>query len=72
MYFEQKEAKVNITKDQARVTLKVVYLNSDSKINGLVALSYYYSKPFYIMTNAAENVEWMKKIENCGEQIYNK
>ena len=72
MYFEQKEAKVNITKDQARVTLKVVYLNSDSKINGLVALSYYYSKPFYMMPNAAEKVEWMKKIENCGEQIYNK
>ena len=58
---EQKEAKGNIAKDQARVNLKVAYLNGDSKINGLVALSYYDSKTFYMMTNVAEKLEWMKK-----------
>ena len=31
------------------------------KLDGLVALSYYDSKPFYMMSNAIECIEWLKK-----------
>ena len=45
----------------ARGTLKVAKLIGDEKINGLVAMSYYDTKPFYMLSNAAHNVEFVTK-----------
>ena len=47
--------------EKCRGTLKVAHLRGDDKIKGLVALSYYDSKPFYMLTNACEKVEWLEK-----------
>ena len=47
--------------EKARGTLKVAMFVGDKKIQGLVALSYYDTKPFYMLTNAAENVEFVTK-----------
>jgi hypothetical protein len=43
--------------EQARGTLKVAHLKGDEKIPGLIALSYYDSKPFYMLSNACEKVQ---------------
>ena len=48
-------------KNCARGTLRVAHLKGDSKIDGLVALSYYYSKPFYMMSNSTDCIKWIKK-----------
>ena len=53
----QPEYQNKANKARARGTLKVVLLKGDLKVEGLVALSYYDGKPFYILTNATENVE---------------
>ena len=47
--------------EQARGTLKVAHLKGDEKIPGLVALSYYDSKPFYMLSNSCEKVQWVEK-----------
>ena len=47
--------------EQVRGTLKVAHLKGDDKIKGLVAISYYDSKPFYMLTNACGKVEWLEK-----------
>ena len=57
----QKEFTRKEDKARARGTLKVAHLKGDSKIDGLVALSYYDSKPFYMMSNAIDCIEWLKK-----------
>jgi len=47
--------------EQARGTLKVAHLKGDEKIPGLIALSYYDSKPFYMLSNACEKAQWVEK-----------
>ena len=47
--------------EKVRGTLKVAHLKGDDKIKGLVALSLYDSKPFYMMSNACDKVEWTQK-----------
>lgn len=42
-------------------TLKVAHLKGDDKLKGLVVLSYYDSKPFCMLTNACDKVEWLQK-----------
>ena len=48
-------------RERARGTLKVAHLKCESQLDGLLAISYYDSKPFYMMTNATEKIEWIKK-----------
>ena len=57
----QKEAASKSDKEKARGTLKVSLMKGHSKVQGLLALSYYDSKPFHMMTNAIEKVQWIKK-----------
>ena len=47
--------------EKVRGIPKVANLKGDDKIKGLVALSLYDSKPFYIMSNACDKVEWTQK-----------
>ena len=66
----QKEATAKADKEKARGTLKVALLKGDYKVQGLLEPSYYYSKPFYMMTNEIDKFQWIKKKERCSEKIY--
>ena len=57
----QKEVTRKDNLEKARGTLKTAQLVGDSKIEGLVSLSLYDLKPFYMMTMACEKVEWTLK-----------
>ena len=57
----QKEATEKAEKEKSRGTLKVDLMKIDSKVQGLLALSYYYSKSLYMMDNAIDKVQWIKK-----------
>ena len=57
----QKELTRKADLEKARGTLKAAQLVGDPKIEGLVSLSLYDSKPFYMMTMACEKVEWVLK-----------
>lgn len=57
----QKEMTRREDKIRARGTLKVAHLKGDSTIDGLLAISYYDSKPFYMMSNATNCIEWIQK-----------
>ena len=46
---------------RVRGTVKVAKLVGDEYIQGLVAISLYDTKPVYVMTNAIEQVKWIKK-----------
>ena len=56
----QKKETPEIAHVKARWTLKVATLKGDPSIPGIVALSLYYSKPFYFMSNACKVVKWNK------------
>ena len=60
VYFKMKLRK-NHTKKRQGGTLKVALLKVYSEVQGLLALSYYDRKPFYMMTNAIDKVQWIKK-----------
>ena len=51
-----------------RWTLKVAGLEGDPEIPGLVCTSLYDSKPFYMMSNACEEIKWEKKTR----EVYHK
>ena len=57
----QKELTKKADLEKARGTLKTAQLVGDPKIEGLVLLSLYDSKPFYMMTMACEKIEWVLK-----------
>ena len=57
----QKEVTRKADIEQARGTLKAAELVGDAKCKGLLAISLYDSKPFYMMTMACEKVEWRLK-----------
>ena len=57
----QKEVTKKAEIEEARGTLKAAELIGDPKCEGLIALSLYDSKPFYMMTMACEKVEWKLK-----------
>ena len=57
----QNEVTEKSDKEKARGKFKVALMKGDSGVQGLLSLSYYYSKPFYMMTNAIEKVQWIKK-----------
>ena len=59
--FQKKETS-KIAHTKARCTLKVATLKGDPSISGIVALSLYGSKPFYLISNACEVVKWNKMI----------
>ena len=46
---------------RTRGTVKACVLTGDSSCPGLVAASFYDSKPVYFVSNACEKVEWKKK-----------
>ena len=48
--------------------LKVAHLKGDSNIDGLIAISLYDTKPFYMLSNASVKVEWKKKKTNVAEK----
>ena len=55
--FQKKETS-KIAHAKAQWTLKVDTLKGDPSIPGIVALSLYYSKPLYFMSNACGVVKW--------------
>ena len=57
----QREVTRKADLEKARGTLKAAQLVGDPKINGLISLSLYDSKPFYMMTMTCEKVEWILK-----------
>ena len=64
----QKEKTHKEEKICAQGTLRVAHLKGDSKIDGLVALSYYDSKPFYMMSNFTDCIKWIKKTKESLEE----
>ena len=46
---------------RAKGTVRAARLVGDSSCNGLVALSFYDSKPVYFISNACENIKWIMK-----------
>ena len=67
-YIVQKEMTCKEEKVCAWGTLKVAHLKGDSTIDGLLTISYYNSKPFYMMSNATNCIEWIQK-KKFGEKI---
>ena len=65
----QKEMTRKEEKNRARGTLRVAHLKGDSKIDGLVALSYYDSKPFYMMSNSTDCIKWIKNKGKSGGRM---
>ena len=61
-YIDNKEAKVKVEKQQSRGTLKVAHLKGDTQLQGLLAILYYDSKPFYVMTNADPKMSGSRRI----------
>ena len=57
----QKEVTRKADIEQARGTLKTAEMVGDTKCKGLLAISLFDSKPFYMMTMAYEKVEWRLK-----------
>ena len=57
---------------KTRGTVKVAKLVGDDCIQGLVAVSLYDTKPVYIMTNAIEEVKWIKKDRELYDKSQNK
>ena len=47
---------------RSKDAIKATVLENDSKCKGLVALSFYDSKPVYFVTNACKNIQWIKKL----------
>ena len=47
---------------QSKGTVKAAVLENDSKCKGLIVLSFYDSKPFYFVTKACKNIQWIKKL----------
>ena len=47
--------------EKVRGTIKVAKLKNDKHCNGMVMASFYDNKPVYVITNAAEVIEWVKK-----------
>ena len=66
----QNEVTEKSDKEKARGKFKVALMKGDSGVQGLLSLSYYYSKPFYMMTNAIEKFNGSRKKERCSENIY--
>ena len=54
--------------ERVRNTIKVAVLEGDTKVNDLVAISYYDSKPCYFLSTVIDEVSWV----TCGKQIYSK
>ena len=44
--------------ESVRGTVKAAILKNDSRCNGMVMLSYYDSKPVYLLSNACEKIVW--------------
>ena len=65
----QKEYTTKSGKEKARGALKVALLKGDSKVQGLLALYYYDSKPFSMMKNTIEKFNVSRKKERCSENI---
>ena len=63
---EQKTYSKREDVEKARGTLKVAHLKGYSNIDGLIAILLYDTKPFYMLSNASEKVEWKKKEKKCG------
>ena len=57
----QKQSKGKLQEGKSICTLKVVHLKGDTEAQVLLALLYYGSKPFYMMTNSYPKTEWRKK-----------
>ena len=53
---------------RSKGTVKAAVLENDTKCKGLVALSFYDSKPVYFITKACERIEWIKK----SRKLYHK
>ena len=65
---KQKEVTKKKEIAKQRWTLKAACLEGDPQIPGLVCTSLYDSKPFYMMTNACEELKWVKKTR----EVYHK
>lgn len=58
--------------ERVRGTLKVARLVGDPECEGMFALSLYDQKPFYYLTNAAENIKWLELSRNVWSHNLNK
>ena len=53
---------------RSKGTVKAAVLENDSKCKGLIALSFYDSKPVYFISKACETIQWIKK----SRKLYHK
>ena len=70
IFQEERKNKDEIIK--AKWTLKVATLTGDPAIPGLVAMSLYDTKPFYLISNSCESVKWFRKIRKVYHKELNK
>ena len=68
----QEEVKTKDELARVRGTLKVAKLVGDEKLQGLVAVSLYDTKPVYVLTNAIEQVKWIQKDRQLYDKTQNK
>ena len=45
--------------------VKVAVLYGDPDIKKMIAISYYYSKPIYLLSTVVRNVEWIELTRKC-------
>ncbi len=53
---------------RSKGAVEAAVLMNDSKCKGLIALSFYDSKPVYFISNACETIQWIKK----SRKLYHK
>ena len=58
--------------EAVRGTVKAALLSNDSKCPGMVMLSFYDSKPVYILSNACEGIKWTEKKRKVYSKSLNK
>ena len=71
-YVLQEKKKKQDDIDAVRGTVKAALLTNDSNCSGMVMLSYYDSKPVYLLSNACEEIVWKNKKRKVFSKTDNK
>ena len=69
---KQEEVKKKADLEKVRNTVKAAVLKGDDVVKDLVSVSCYDTKPVYMLSNACENISWVKKERDVHDPSKNK
>ena len=68
----QKEESRKVEQERVRHTVKAAVVKGDSVCSDLVCVSLYDTKPVYILTNACDEIKWVKKERKVWDKNLNR